>query len=284
MVRAFLHTTPPATTRHAARSGRSRLRKTVSPRRRKKKIGSSLLARPHLKRVETTTRAQRWGRHRRRRCARAPERGRPGGQGGRSWGHCTAPNDHHESFDVAAGFPDDLGDPAFSATPSPNPTSPVAQRMIDAGVTLFGKTNVPLEPRRPAAIQRNLRPDQQLWDLSGLPGGSSAVGRGVGRWPDRHQAGSELSAPRSATRRTIAACSHKPTWGVVSPVGALVATPWPIPDINARVAGARRRGSRRSRSTPWPGPDEIDGRGWTRLPATHEEDPVARLFRWSPCC
>ena len=47
-----------------------------------------------------------------------------------------------ESFDVA-GYPTIWGDPAFKdAVIKEN--SLVAQRMIDAGVTLFGKTNIPL--------------------------------------------------------------------------------------------------------------------------------------------
>ena len=47
-----------------------------------------------------------------------------------------------ESFDVA-GFPTTWGDPAFKDHRATT-NSLLAQRMIDAGATLFGKTNVPL--------------------------------------------------------------------------------------------------------------------------------------------
>ena len=47
-----------------------------------------------------------------------------------------------ESFDVA-GFPTTWGDPAFKGHNAER-HSLVAERMVDAGVVLFGKTNVPL--------------------------------------------------------------------------------------------------------------------------------------------
>jgi len=76
-----------------------------------------------------------------------------------------------ESFDVT-GFATTWGDPAFKDSIAQQ-NSLVAQRMIDAGVTLFGKTNVPLNLADWQSYNEIYGSTNNPWDLSRTPGGSS---------------------------------------------------------------------------------------------------------------
>ena len=123
----------------------------------------------------------------------------------------------------------------------------VAQRMIDAGVTLFGKTNVPLLAGRLSELQRHLRHDQQSLGPTRSPGGSSggsaaALAAGL----TGIEAGSDIGSSIRNPAHYCGVYGHKPTWGVVSPKGHA-----PVQTRRARrrhrrgrPAGARRRGSR----------------------------------------
>src|SRR5882757_10092120 len=76
-----------------------------------------------------------------------------------------------ESFDVA-GYPTTWGDPAFKDSIAQQ-NSLVAQRMVDAGVTLFGKTNVPLNLADWQSYNEIYGSTNNPWDLARTPGGSS---------------------------------------------------------------------------------------------------------------
>jgi len=76
-----------------------------------------------------------------------------------------------ESYDVA-GYATTFGDPAFKDNIAKT-NSMVAQRMIDAGVTLFGKTNVPLNLADWQSYNEVYGSTNNPWDLSRTPGGSS---------------------------------------------------------------------------------------------------------------
>ena len=69
-----------------------------------------------------------------------------------------------ESFDVA-GYATTWGDPAFSNHRAEK-NSLVAQRMIDAGVILFGKTNVPLNLADWQSYNEVYASTNNPWDLS----------------------------------------------------------------------------------------------------------------------
>ena len=81
-----------------------------------------------------------------------------------------------ESFDVT-GYPTTWGNPAFRNHKAEE-NSLVAQRMIDAGVNLFGKTNVPLNLADWQSFNEVYGITNNPWDLSRTPGGSSG-GSGV---------------------------------------------------------------------------------------------------------
>src|SRR3978361_327505 len=76
-----------------------------------------------------------------------------------------------ESYDVA-GFPTTWGHPGLKDKIAEK-NSLVAQRMIDAGVTLCGKTNVPLNLADWQSYNEVYGSTNNPWDHSRSPGGSS---------------------------------------------------------------------------------------------------------------
>ena len=133
-----------------------------------------------------------------------------------------------ESFDVA-GLPDDLGRSRPSRTTIAETNALVAQRMIDAGVTLFGKTNVPLNLADWQSYNEVYGTTNNPWDLDAharrLVG---RLGRGAGRRPDRHRG-------RQRHRRL----DPQP--------GALLRRVRPQADLGRRLAAGPCAGRQRSR-------------------------------------
>ena len=76
-----------------------------------------------------------------------------------------------ESFQVA-GSPTTWGVPAMKDNVTES-TAVLAQRMIDAGVTLFGKTNVPIMLADWQSYNAIYGTTNNPWDVSRTPGGSS---------------------------------------------------------------------------------------------------------------
>src|SRR6478735_12372689 len=76
-----------------------------------------------------------------------------------------------ESFDIA-GYATTWGDPALKDH-KVEKNSLAAQRLLDAGVTLFGKTNVPLNLADWQSYNEVYGLTRNPWDLSRTPGGSS---------------------------------------------------------------------------------------------------------------
>ena len=137
--------------------------------------------------------------------------------------------------------------------------------MIDAGVTLFGKTNVPLKLGRLAELQRGLRHDQQSRGTSArTPGGSSggsaaALAAGL----TGLEAGSDIGASIRNPAHYCGVFGHKPTWGVVSP--RAMRCPAPSRRPTSAWCGPLARGAEdlEIAMDAMAGPDAIDGRGWT---------------------
>ena len=135
-----------------------------------------------------------------------------------------------------------------------------AQRLVDAGVTLFGKTNVPLnlaDWQSYNEVYGTTKP----WDLAHAGRLVRRLGRGAGRRPDRH-------GIRQRHRRSIrnpapynGVYGHKPTYGVVSYKGHQRGAVG-LGDIT--VVGPLARGAEdlEIAMDAIAGPDEIDGRGW----------------------
>ncbi|MFO1081078.1 MAG: amidase [Reyranellaceae bacterium] len=167
-----------------------------------------------------------------------------------------------ESFDVA-GFPTTWGDPAFKKHVAAT-NSLVAQRMTDAGVVLFGKTNVPLNLADWQSYNEVYGSTNNPWDLSRTPGGSSGgSGAALAAGLTGIEAGSDIGASIRNPAHYCGVWGHKPTWGVVCPKGHALAGNVAYGDIG--VVGPLARGAEDLEIAldAMAGPDEIDGRGWT---------------------
>jgi len=167
-----------------------------------------------------------------------------------------------ESFDVV-GFPTTYGDPAFKDSIAQQ-NSLVAQRMIDAGVTLFGKTNVPFNLADWQSYNEIYGSTNNPWDLARTPGGSSGgAGAALAAGLTGIEAGSDIGASIRNPAHYCGVWGHKPTWGVVCPKGHALNGNVAYPDIN--VVGPLARGAEdlEIAMDVMAGPDAIDGRGWT---------------------
>jgi amidase len=176
-----------------------------------------------------------------------------------------------ESFDVA-GYPTTWGDPAFKDGIAKT-NSLVAQRMSDAGVTLFGKTNIPLMLADWQSYNEIYGSTNNPWDLGRTPGGSSGgSGAALAAGLTGIDAGSDIGASIRNPAHYCGVFGHKPTWGVVSPKGHALAGSVAYGDIG--VVGPLARGAEdlEIAMDVMAGPDAIDGRGWTlSLPRTKKK-------------
>ncbi|MBS0521005.1 MAG: amidase [Proteobacteria bacterium] len=166
-----------------------------------------------------------------------------------------------ESFDVA-GLPTTWGDPAFKNSIAER-NSLVAQRMIDAGVTLFGKTNVPLNLADWQSYNEIYGTTNNPWDLTRTPGGSSggsaaALAAGL----TGIEAGSDIGASIRNPAHYCGVWGHKPTWNVVCPKGHTLAGNVAYGDIGVVGPLARSAEDLEIAMDIMAGPDTIDGRGW----------------------
>jgi len=166
-----------------------------------------------------------------------------------------------ESFDVE-GFVTTWGDPAFKNSVAEQ-NSLVAQRMIDAGVTLFGKTNVPLNLADWQSYNEVYGSTNNPWDLSRTPGGSSGgSGAALAAGLTGIEAGSDIGASIRNPAHYCGVWGHKPTWNVVCPKGHALAGNVAYGDIGVVGPLARSARDLEIALDVMAGPDAIDARGW----------------------
>jgi amidase len=123
-----------------------------------------------------------------------------------------------ESFQVE-GSPTTWGVPAMKDNVTQT-TSVLAQRMIDAGVTLFGKTNVPVMLADWQSYNSIYGTTNNPWDTDRTPGGSSggssaALAAGL----TGVEAGSDIGSSIRNPAHYCGVFGHKPTYGLVTPRG-----------------------------------------------------------------
>jgi amidase len=137
-----------------------------------------------------------------------------------------------ESYQVA-GSPTTWGAPALKHNVS-DATAVSAQRMIDAGVTLFGKTNVPLMLADWQSYNAVYGTTNNPWDLGRTPGGSSggssaALAAGL----TGIDAGSDIGSSIRNPAHYCGVFGHKPTFGLITYRGhAATADAVAAPDIS----------------------------------------------------
>jgi amidase len=166
-----------------------------------------------------------------------------------------------ESYDVA-GLPTTWGVPALVDNIATR-NAVVVDRLLGAGVVLFGKTNVPLYLADWQTFNAIHGTTSNPWDLSRAPGGSSggsaaALAAGL----TGLEAGSDIGSSIRNPAHFCGVYGHKPTWGIVPRQGQ--ALPGQVGPVDIDVVGplARSAGDLALALSIMAGPDAIDAAGW----------------------
>ena len=187
---------------------------------------------------------------------------------GKVWGPLHGvPMTIKESYDVA-GMPTTWGLPALKDNIAPRNALAV-DRLLAAGVVLFGKTNVPAWLADWQSYNDIYGTTNNPWDLSRTPGGSSggsaaALAAGLTGF----EAGSDIGSSIRNPAHYCGVYGHKPTYGIVPPRGQ--ALPGRVAQGDISVIGPLGRSAEDLAIglSVMAGPDEIDGAGWRlALPA-----------------
>jgi amidase len=136
-----------------------------------------------------------------------------------------------ESYQVA-GSPTTWGAPSMKENIT-DETAVSAQRMIEAGVTLFGKTNVPLMLADWQSYNAVYGVTGNPWDTSRTPGGSSggsaaALAAGL----TGIDAGSDIGSSIRNPAHYCGVFGHKPTFGLITYRGHALPNSVAPPDIS----------------------------------------------------
>ena len=166
-----------------------------------------------------------------------------------------------ESYDVA-GLPTTWGVPAYARNVATK-NAVAVDRLLDAGVVLFGKTNVPLFLADWQSYNTIYGTTNNPWDVARAPGGSSggsatALAAGL----TGLEAGSDIGSSIRNPAHFCGVYGHKPTWGIVPRSGQ--ALPWQTAAVDIDVVGplARSADDLALALSVMAGPDEIEAAGW----------------------
>jgi amidase len=182
-----------------------------------------------------------------------------------------------ESYDVV-GMPTTWGVPELKGNVPPRNALAV-DRLLGAGVVLFGKTNVPIHLADYQSYNAIYGTTNNPWDLSRAPGGSSggsaaALAAGL----TGIEAGSDIGSSIRNPAHYCGVYGHKPTFGVVPPRGQ--ALPGRLAQGDISVIGPLGRSAEDLEIGLgiMAGPDEIDAVGYKlALPAPRQK--ALRDFR-----
>ena len=166
-----------------------------------------------------------------------------------------------ESYDVA-GLPTTWGVPA-NAKNLATKNAVAVDRLLGAGVVLFGKTNVPLFLADWQSYNAIYGTTNNPWDVARAPGGSSggsaaALAAGL----TGLEAGSDIGSSIRNPAHFCGVYGHKPSWGIVPRTGQ--ALPWQTAAVDIDVVGplARSADDLALALSVMAGPDEIEAAGW----------------------
>jgi amidase len=172
-----------------------------------------------------------------------------------------------ESYDVV-GLPTTWGVPELKDN-RPSRNALVVDRLLRAGVVLFGKSNVPLYLADWQSYNEIYGTTSNPWDLERSPGGSSggsaaALAAGLTGF----EAGSDIGASIRNPAHYCGVYGHKPTYGIVPPRGQALPGKVAPGDISVVGPMGRSADDLALGLAVMAGPDEIDGAGWRlALPA-----------------
>jgi amidase len=182
-----------------------------------------------------------------------------------------------ESYDVV-GLPTTWGVPDLKDNIAQKDSLAVA-RMREAGVVLFGKTNVPLMLADWQSYNAIYGTTNNPWDVSRSPGGSSGgSGAALAAGLTGIEAGSDIGASIRNPAHYCGVYGHKPTYGICSPRGH--ALPGRVSQSDISVIGplARSAADLDIALAAMAGPDAIDGAGY-RLTLAPSRKTKLREFK-----
>src|SRR5579872_3183347 len=168
-----------------------------------------------------------------------------------------------ESYDVV-GMPTTWGMPELREN-RPQANALAVDRFLKAGVTLFGKTNVPLMLADWQSYNEVYGTTNNPWDVTLSPGGSSggsaaALAAGL----TGIEAGSDIGASIRDPAHYCGVYGHKPTYGICPPKGHALPGRVAASDISVIGPLARSADDLALALSIMAGPDEIEAAG-TRL-------------------
>jgi amidase len=180
---------------------------------------------------------------------------------GKPWGPFHGvPMTIKESYDVA-GMPTTWGLPALKDNVAPRNALAV-DRLLAAGVVLFGKTNVPAWLADYQSYNDVYGTTNNPWDLARSPGGSSggsAVALAAGL--TGLEAGSDIGSSIRNPAHYCGVFGHKPTFGIVPPRGQALPGRVAQGDISVIGPMARSAEDLAIGLSVIAGPAKIDGAG-----------------------
>jgi amidase len=171
-----------------------------------------------------------------------------------------------ESYDVM-GLPTTWGIPELRDNHPPRNALAV-DRLLAAGVVLFGKTNVPIYLADYQSYNAIYGTTNNPWDPARAPGGSSggsaaALAAGL----TGLEAGSDIGSSIRNPAHYCGVFGHKPTWGIVPPRGQALPGRVAVTDISVIGPMGRSADDLALGLAAMAGADEIDSAGWQlRLP------------------
>jgi amidase len=191
---------------------------------------------------------------------------------GKVWGPLHGvPMTVKESYDVV-GMPTTWGLSELKDNMPPRNALAV-DRLLGAGVVLFGKTNVPSWLADWQSFNPVYGTTNNPWDLSRVPGGSSggsaaALAAGL----TGLEAGSDIGASIRNPAHYCGVYGHKPTYGIVPPRGQALPGRVAPGDISVIGPLGRSADDLALGLSVMAGADEIDGTGWRlELPASRRK-------------
>ncbi|HUI16940.1 MAG TPA: amidase [Alphaproteobacteria bacterium] len=176
-----------------------------------------------------------------------------------------------ESFDVV-GMPTTWGLPEHKEN-RPKRNALAVERLLAAGVTLFGKTNVPVWLADWQSYNDIYGTSNNPWDVTLTPGGSSggsaaALAAGL----TGIETGSDIGSSIRNPAHYCGVFGHKPTYGICPPRGQALAGRVSASDISVIGPLARSADDLALGLAALAGPDEIDAAGYRlSLPPPRKE-------------
>ncbi len=192
---------------------------------------------------------------------------------GEVWGPLHGvPMTFKESHDVA-GLPTTWGVPAYRDAIAKKDGLAV-KRFLDAGINVFGKTNVPLLLADSQSWNQIYGSTNNPWDLTRTPGGSSGgAAAALAAGLTGLECGSDIASSIRNPAHFCGLFGHKPTWGICPPRGHAMGGALRQTDISVIGPLARSAEDLKLALDVMAGPDEIDSAGLRlKLPAPRHKN------------